>query len=707
MVRSDVARRIGFGAALARIALAAGAAAAPTTALAQEGAPALPSVSPAFTAGQWLDPDEAIELTLSQPLPPERGRLAVFVAETDVTSLFTATPERLTYRPAGIRLPSGESEVVVHLVGADNQWQEIGRVPIRIRTRHGFERAAFDPRLDVGNEGQIAEGHAPDANQPPRDTYQDFTTNAGVSSVHARNGWTVQSQLNVVGVSHREKALRFSQEGAHAPRVDLAEYRVDVEKGGVRASLGHVTWGENRHLIKGFGSRGATMSVRLGRRMDLTAAWLSGSSIVGWSHFLGVDRRQHRLGSASLGLEAFPARPGLLRLETTVLTGSLLPISGFTQGVVNDAETSRGWGMRLVASTPSQRGRLEAGFSRSRFDNPQDPLLDQGADVVPVRETTRSARYLEASYDVLRALPITTTIQGRLTAAYRHERADPLYRSIAAVIQADRSTDVLELQGGIGEVTFQLLHTRYRDNLDDVPSILITRGRDYALNVSTPLAFLFGVARRPVWLPALVYSYQRTHQKGDGVPDNSGARPTFVPDQVSTVHGAGLEWQSGTWRIAYRLDRSAQDNRQPEREQADNANLVQSVSLGFTPTPSLTLGVDLGLDLADNKEIDRTNRTRRSGVAVEWRATTMTSLGARWSLTDGDDDTDLRENGSSDLTAQVTQRINVFKLAGSAQPGQVYIRIGRVTSRVLDREFQVDDTRRSWTASTGLTLTLF
>ena len=201
----------------------------------------------------------------------------------------------------------------------------------------------FDPKLDVGNEGQVAEGHTPDANQPPRDTYQDFTTNAGVSTVHARNGWTVQSQLNVVGVSHREKALRFPQEGPDAPRVDLADYRVDVEKGGVRASLGHVTWGENRHLIKGFGSRGATMSVRLGRRADLTAAWLSGSSIVGWSNFLGVDRRQHRLGGASLGLEAFPARPGLLRLEATALTGSLLPISGFSQGVVNDAETSRGW----------------------------------------------------------------------------------------------------------------------------------------------------------------------------------------------------------------------------------------------------------------------------------------------------------------------------------------------------------------------------
>ena len=122
-------------------------------------------------------------------------------------------------------------------------------------------------------------------------------------------------------------------------------------------------------------------------------------------------------------------------------------------------------------------------------------------------------------------------IQGRLTAAYRHERADPLYRTIAAVVQADRSNNVFELVGGIGEMSLQFSHTRYRDNLDDVPSILITRGRDYALTASAPFAFIFGIASRPAWLPSFSYAFQRSHQKGDGVPDNSGARSTFVPDQ--------------------------------------------------------------------------------------------------------------------------------------------------------------------------------
>ena len=100
-----------------------------------------------------------------------------------------------------------------------------------------------------------------------------------------------------------------------------------------------------------------------------------------------------------------------------------------------------------------------------------------------------------------------------------------------------------------------------------------------------------------------------------------------MPDQVSAVHGLGLEWQGLRWRAGYRLDRSTQDNRQPEREQADNANLVHGLVLELSPWPPITFAVDLGLERAENKEIDRRDRTVRTGVSVEWRATGATTLG--------------------------------------------------------------------------------
>lgn len=678
----------------------------PARASAQE-APLALSVTPGFAVDEWLDSDARIELLVSPPLAPEAARLVVLLGDTDMTPLFTAAPERLTYEAGALGLPAGETEITVHLVTPDDRWTEIARIPIRVRTRGGFEKASFDPRLDLGNEGQVAEGHAPDESRPPRGTYQDLTTFTGFTTVHARDGWTVQTQFNATGVSHREKALRFAQEGEAAPRFDLSDYRIDVERGIVRASLGHVSFGGTRHLIDGFGSRGATLALRLGSRADLTTAWLHGSSIVGWSHFVGVDRRQHRMAAATLGLEAFPSRPGALRLEATTLRGSVLPLSGFNQGVVNDAEESRGWGLRLVAATPGQRGRVEAGYSRNRFDNPPDPFLSQGAELVDVERTTRGARYLETRFDVVPAWAITPSVSARLTAIYRHERVEPLYRTVAAFVQADRANHVFEIEGGIGELGFLLNHQRYRDNLDDVPSILITRGRDHALQASVPLAFLVRSTSRPAWMPYLSYRYQRVHQTGEGVPDNSGARPTFVPDQVSAIHGLGLDWQGARWRASWRIDRSSQDNRQPEREHADFSDRAQTVSLGFTPLSTLTLGVDLTSSRARNEEIDRTDRTLRLGLMADWLATEMLSLGTRWSMLDAEDDSRLRESGNSDLSVQLTHRLDRWRVAGWPLPGQVYFRFGRQASRSLDREFAFDDSRHNWSVNTGLSLTTF
>jgi hypothetical protein len=661
----------------------------------------LPLVTAGFPTDGWLEPDAPIELLLETPLDPAAGSFAVFLGETDLSLLFETTPRKLSYRRTAPGLPPGESELVVHVVTADDVWQEVARFPIRVRTPTGFEKATFDPRLDLVNEGQVAEGHAPDENRPPRETYQEVTGHSGWTTTHVRDGWTVRSQMNVVGVSHRPKALRFFERGDQAPRVDLSDYRLDVEKGVARGSLGHVTFGGNRHLIQGFGSRGAEVAMRFGSAADLAAAWLHGSSIVGWSHFLGVNRRDHRIGAATLGLEVVPSRPGTVRLEATALRGTLLPLTGFSQGAVNDAEESRGWGLRLAASTPSGRGRLEAGYSRNRFDNPADPLLTQGEDLVQVRPTTEGARYLEAGYDLVPGWAVTPTVQGRLTLAYRHERIDPLYRTVGAFLQADRSNHAVELQAAVGEAALQVLHQRSRDNLDDVPSILTTRGRDLAVTASAPIAFLAGAATRPAWLPILSYRFQRTRQKGDGVPENSDSPASFVPDQVSAFHGLGLDWRGSWWRGAWRIDRSSQDNRQPEREDADHLSWVQTVLVGLTPAEGLDLSLDAALERATNEEADRTDRTRRLGLNLDWRPSPAWWLAARWSRTDADDDAGLRESDAGDLSAQLSRQLDLFRIAGWPLPGQLYVRFGRQTSRLLDREFGVDDARESWTANTG------
>jgi hypothetical protein len=94
-------------------------------------------------------------------------------------------------------------------------------------------------------------------------------------------------------------------------------------------------------------------------------------------------------------------------------------------------------------------------------------------------------------------------------------------------------------------------------------------------------------------------------------------------------------------------------------------------------------------------------------VVADWQATAMLSIGSRWSIMDAEDDSRLRESGSSDLSLQAAHRLDRWRIAGWPLPGQVYVRFGRQASRSLDREFAFDDSRRNWALNTGLSLTAF
>src|SRR5262249_32652701 len=134
----------------------------------------------------------------------------------------------------------------------------------------------------------------------------------------------------------------------------------------------------------------------------------------------------------------------------------------FTQSNINDAERSRGFSARLLAKNKSERARLDGGFTRSYFYNPDDPLLNLGADVRSSRAEARNASYVDASYDlfkdfVFKSASATAGPEGaqpapssqdasqpavepkklNLTLNFRYERVDPLFKSIGASTQAD------------------------------------------------------------------------------------------------------------------------------------------------------------------------------------------------------------------------------------------------------------------------------
>jgi hypothetical protein len=185
--------------------------------------------------------------------------------------------------------------------------------------------------------------------------------------------------------------------------VDLSSYLMQFQHGTRKFNPGHTSFGAHCHLVNNFASRGVTIAAPINSRMDFSLASMNSTSIAGFSNFFGLSNRRHSLYSGILGFEVFGKRPGDLRLEAGVLDAWFQSARrNFNQSNINDAERSRGYSARLLAKDKSERARLDAGFTRSYFYNPDDALLDQNAGIISSRAVTRNARYVDASIDLLK-----------------------------------------------------------------------------------------------------------------------------------------------------------------------------------------------------------------------------------------------------------------------------------------------------------------
>ena len=219
-----------------------------------------------------------------------------------MTALSERTASRITYRPTTPVHPIATSEVVLYRrIGGT--WNEIRRFSVRAAKR-------FTPGLGtvqsatVGNKGQIAEGRSTGVPLPDRRTFQDFVLNAGLRSSSEKDGWAFTTQSNYMGVTRREEALRFGVRGRDAPMFDLAAYVVGIRNSNATLSLGQVSFGTSRHLVNGFGARGRPLDGRGATSLSVGA--LSGTSQVGWSDPVGLERPSNRLLWRLIGQKSSP-----------------------------------------------------------------------------------------------------------------------------------------------------------------------------------------------------------------------------------------------------------------------------------------------------------------------------------------------------------------------------------------------------------------
>jgi hypothetical protein len=662
------------------------------------------TVAASFPSDRYVPVRTPIELTLNRFPERNEGTIAVLIGTADVTALLERRGQRLVYRASVMRLPSGESDVAVYLVSG-NSWNELARFPLRVLTPAGFTSASAKPSLSMNNSGQVAEQSVPEVTAADAPSFGDIRFSGGVQTSHERGGWTVETQENAVGVTDRRQALRFGERGRDAPAVDLSDYVITARRDRLKLTLGNTALGDNRHLLSAFGSRGATAVIN-GSMFALSLGALGGSSIVGWDNLLGFTRPEHRISAGSLAIELRPQRPGALHLDITALSGSLLPRSGFTQNALTDAERSSGTGVQLAASTPSQNFRISAGLARSRFVNPADVLLSGGDSTVPVVPVTKTARYVESTWQVLQGARIARVVT-TLSTGYRHERVDPLYRSVGAFASADVHRHTFETTGSLGPVTFQGTHSRSHDNLAGIPSILRTVSRSTVGQTAVPLATLLRARESGSLWPIVSYSVSRIHQFGDGVPVNSGFTLADVPDLVATSHEAGAQWQGERWRVSYRFSHSLQDNRQVGVADADLGATVHSAGFGLTPMTSLDLGVELSSEAQRDLGRDQRDATGRVGVHVAWRPFTSTTLTGDFSTSRADNAPFTQRSDNNETRLELAQAI---ARVGRTR-GQLFLRYARqraTTLRILELDpFRENNRRATWNLTSGLNLQLF
>ncbi len=653
---------------------------------------------------EWVSRFSPLEFIMSRPLSGSE-HITLVIGTMDVTNLCTMKGDTLSYIPHTFPLPSGSLNISAYVVSAEGSWTSVGNFTLNVLTSTGLEKTIVTPSITLSNKGQLAESHFPETNSPSRKKFQELNGQLSFKMDIERGGLNLGVGFNAVGASFRQEALRFSEKGDDASKTDLASYLIEMKTGRTTISAGHVSHGRHRHLLSGFSSRGISASTAIGTFADLSGAILNGTNIVGWDNFAGLNNPKHRIYSGTLGVEILPEEPGVVRVEASYVHASQLPVNNFNQAQLTDAEKSNGGSVRVLVSNPGRDVTLDAGFTKTRFTNPVDPLLAQGTDIVPVEATTKQARYADVSWDVFRDATILNGLPARLNVAFRHERVDPLYRAVGVSSRSDNLQNTYELRGGVGPVQMDITHLQSEDNLDEVSSVVKTKTRQTGANVVlSPLAV---PEMLPSWLPVFSYGLNSTHQFGVSLPTNSDITPDRIPDQLTTSHTTGIEWVGNNLRAAYRGTLTHLDNRQIGRENADAVNRANGLVVSFSPLAQISLNFEGLLESSENTESGSVIRNKRMGASVLAQPFENSTLTLNMSLSGSKPDDGSSRQRQASFSIETSYAFDFSSALVFNWRGQAFVRYSWNEIKSHDNVFNLDTQTRAWVVNTGVSFNIF
>lgn len=661
----------------------------------------------------WLSDKDEISIIMKSDSNAIESEYKFVLNKNDISTLFKQVHLGVfVYKPTVIPLPSGESSLKVYQVQASGGWEEIAVLPVRVKTLFGFKESEVTTSVTVNIKSELNNGFNGDAVAPPEEEQKQTTMTTSIShnSSSSNDNLNFKTNFNLLGVSKPEEALRFSEKGFDAEKLDLSDYLIELNKDTHKFSLGHVNYGGNRFLISGFGSRGIVYKGKPNDEspLDYSIAKMNGTNIVGYSNITGLeDQSNHRVISATIGYEFIPTREGAFRAELSYLDASILAEADFDTGEIPDAEKNTGYGLKLSASNESGTLRTEATYAISQYTNPADPLLFQDDDIVPVEEQTDSARHVEVSYELYRSDPDDSGNSNAITILGSHERVDPLYKSLAAFAGADNKTNSATLSVQLGAMTIELNNIENEDNIEDLDSVLKTKTDTNGITLGIPFkTILSDQGKENNLIPNLDVQYSRVHQYGANRPVTFDP-DSHIPDQYDETKNYTLSWGTDKFAFAYSYSIAEQDNRQIGRDLSDFKNINKGVSIGY----QFTSRFDVNIGASNVEAIDYENKLSTYDDNY--------SLGFNWGISDSlrlttsyteaatsDSNISATSDGYSG-NAQLSWQFEMPSFSGKKQPGQLFISYLTQNNRSKDNVFNSESNAHSWTINAGLNISLF
>ncbi|OUC11935.1 MAG: hypothetical protein B0A82_24835 [Alkalinema sp. CACIAM 70d] len=676
----------------------------------------LTQLSLTVTQDSALAQSSSEKTPVSQPLPDSKPAQAETIpneplAEKPVEPSLEKPTEKPTEQPtekpteSSTEKPAEQSTESPTEKPADQPAEKPAEQPTEAAPSN---QAAFllQPTVNLNLKSQFLERRTPDAGVPDRPTFTDLTFQGGFSTTLTAGTFTSKSNFAFVGSTFQNEALRFGELGENAPPVDLSEYLLDTTWGPVQALLGHTCHGNHPFLLNNACSRGLVIKTQLTDRLSLDLSSLRSESIVGFDNFFGLENSDNNTNAITLGYQILKSEAGGgVRFEATFMDGSKLAEGNFNEGQVVDAEKSRGFGLRLTGNDNSNRFKFDMGYALSTFTNPSelDPDLTDGLNVVEVEPVTKDAYYLEASYELLKDVPIGGDRTFSLSLSGRHERINPLYKSLGAAIGADQLQTQLALNGSLAGVTFQLQHSESEDNLANIPTILKTKNRATSFNLTVPLQTVLKTTN--VFLPTLTYSYQLNRQFGANVPipELSEFDASEIPNQVTTSHQLGASWSIDSLSLSFQHSNTLQDNRQLGRETSDFLNISNQINASWQASPTLQISLGLNLTSAKNFETNVTQFTTAPTLGITWEFVRDLTWTFNINRTDNTDSIDQNFNRSDSLESILTWKFKVLA-AQRELLGTFFIRYSLQSTRNQDRVFNLNTDATIHVVNAGLSL---